>query len=122
MPDIVCQQQRNNVSESTVRRERVELVALLAAQASRLDRVLKKVAEQGVEVVPRSLLVLTNLEVNRWLTEQADPHALGEFNDSATTVSSRWRCDVSPYSFTCRSAPQQLHTPGPDEPTAEGAR
>ncbi|KFF99100.1 transposase [Streptomyces scabiei] len=37
----------NNVSESTIRRWRDELIALLAAQAPRLDRVLKKVAKQG---------------------------------------------------------------------------
>ncbi|MGW2825741.1 transposase family protein [Streptomyces sp. NPDC001443] len=41
----------NNVSESTVRRWRDELIALLAAQAPRLDRALKKVAMQGGEVV-----------------------------------------------------------------------
>ncbi|WP_381560671.1 transposase family protein [Streptomyces eurythermus] len=41
----------NNVSESTVRRWRDELIALLAAQAPRLDRALKKVAGQGGEVV-----------------------------------------------------------------------
>ncbi|MFE1558143.1 transposase family protein [Streptomyces sp. NPDC058734] len=41
----------NNVSESTVRRWRDELIALLAAQAPRLDRALKKVAKQGGEVV-----------------------------------------------------------------------
>ena len=43
----------NNVSESTVRRWRDELIGLLAAQASRLDldRALMKVARQGGEVV-----------------------------------------------------------------------
>ncbi|GHE13814.1 hypothetical protein GCM10010339_82170 [Streptomyces alanosinicus] len=41
----------NNVSESTVRRWRDELIALLAAQAPRPDRALKKVARQGGEVV-----------------------------------------------------------------------
>ncbi|MFE0801331.1 transposase family protein [Streptomyces sp. NPDC058812] len=41
----------NNVSESTVRRWRDELIGLLAAQAPRLDRALKKVAKQGGEVV-----------------------------------------------------------------------
>ncbi|MET7735411.1 hypothetical protein ABZT02_29200 [Streptomyces sp. NPDC005402] len=41
----------NNVSESTIRRWRDELITLLAAQASRLDRALKKVAKQGGEVV-----------------------------------------------------------------------
>ncbi|WP_323393593.1 transposase family protein [Streptomyces jumonjinensis] len=41
----------NHVSESTVRRWRDELIGLLAAQAPRLDRVLKKVARQGGEVV-----------------------------------------------------------------------
>ncbi|MGW7244034.1 hypothetical protein [Streptomyces sp. NPDC054804] len=41
----------NNVSESTVRRWRDKLIALLAAQASRLDRALQKVAKQGGEVV-----------------------------------------------------------------------
>ncbi|WP_244181776.1 transposase family protein [Streptomyces curacoi] len=41
----------NNVSESTVRRWRDELIALLAAQAPRLDRALKKVHRQGREVV-----------------------------------------------------------------------
>jgi hypothetical protein len=41
----------NNVSASTVRRWRDELIALLAAQAPRLDRALKKVAKQGGEVV-----------------------------------------------------------------------
>ncbi|MFJ7527920.1 transposase family protein [Streptomyces griseus] len=41
----------NNVSESTVRRWRDELIALLAAQAPRLDRALKKVVKRGGEVV-----------------------------------------------------------------------
>ncbi|MFD5537730.1 hypothetical protein ACFWIJ_07720 [Streptomyces sp. NPDC127079] len=37
----------NNVSESTVRCWRDELITLLSAQAPRLDRALKKVAQQG---------------------------------------------------------------------------
>ncbi|MGW0551893.1 hypothetical protein [Streptomyces altiplanensis] len=37
----------NNVSESTVRRRRDELIGLLAAQTPRLDRALKKVAKRG---------------------------------------------------------------------------
>ncbi|MFD4578193.1 transposase family protein, partial [Streptomyces sp. NPDC058417] len=41
----------NNISESTVRRWRDEMIALLAAQAPRLDRALKKIARQGGEVV-----------------------------------------------------------------------
>jgi hypothetical protein len=41
----------NDVSESTIRRRRDELIALLAAQAPRLDRALKKVVKQGGEVV-----------------------------------------------------------------------
>ncbi|KUN33614.1 hypothetical protein AQJ27_49920 [Streptomyces olivochromogenes] len=41
----------NNVSESTVRRWRDELIAILAAQAPRLDRALQRVARQGGEVV-----------------------------------------------------------------------
>jgi hypothetical protein len=41
----------NNVSESTIRRRRDDLIGLLAAQAPRLDRVLKKVAKQGGELV-----------------------------------------------------------------------
>ncbi|MFE2553662.1 transposase family protein [Streptomyces sp. NPDC059355] len=41
----------NDVSESTVRRWRDELIGLLAAQAPRLDRALMKVAKQGGEVV-----------------------------------------------------------------------
>ncbi|MFB8137686.1 transposase family protein [Streptomyces mirabilis] len=41
----------NNVSESTVRRRRDELIALLAAQAPCLDRALKRVAKTGGEVV-----------------------------------------------------------------------
>lgn len=41
----------NDVSESTVRRWRDELIGLLAAQAPRLDRVLKKVVKQSGEVV-----------------------------------------------------------------------
>ncbi|MET9570816.1 hypothetical protein ACFYNW_06360 [Streptomyces virginiae] len=41
----------NGVSESTVRRWRDELIGLLAAQAPRLDRALRKVARQGGEVV-----------------------------------------------------------------------
>jgi hypothetical protein len=44
----------NNVSQSTVRRWRDELIALLAAQAPRLDRALNKVARQGGEVVLRA--------------------------------------------------------------------
>ncbi|MEU9650444.1 hypothetical protein AB0E00_16200 [Streptomyces sp. NPDC048110] len=47
----------NNVSESTVRRWRDELIALLAAQASRLDRALKKVARQGGGVLIDGTLV-----------------------------------------------------------------
>ncbi|MET9887632.1 transposase family protein [Streptomyces sp. NPDC006430] len=39
------------MSESSVRRWRDELIALLAAQAPRLDRALKKVAKRGGEVV-----------------------------------------------------------------------
>lgn len=41
----------NDVSESTVRRWRDELISLLAARAPRLDRALKKVAKQGGEMV-----------------------------------------------------------------------
>ncbi|MEU4279777.1 transposase family protein [Streptomyces tanashiensis] len=41
----------NNISESTVRRWREEMIALLAAQAPRLDRALKKIARKGGEVV-----------------------------------------------------------------------
>jgi hypothetical protein len=41
----------NNVSESTVRRWRDELIGLLAAQAPRLDRALRKIARRGGEVV-----------------------------------------------------------------------
>jgi hypothetical protein len=40
----------NNVSESTVRRWRDELIGLLAAQAPRLDRA-RKIAKRGGEVV-----------------------------------------------------------------------
>ncbi|MEU0302834.1 transposase family protein [Streptomyces sp. NPDC006175] len=41
----------NDVSESTVRRWRDELIGLLAAQAPRLDRALKKISRQGGEMV-----------------------------------------------------------------------
>ncbi|MFF2963331.1 hypothetical protein ACFVT1_31450 [Streptomyces sp. NPDC057963] len=41
----------NNASEPTVRRWRDELIALLAAQAPRLDRALKKIVKQGGEAV-----------------------------------------------------------------------
>lgn len=41
----------NNISESTVRRWRDELISLLVAQAQRLDRALKKVAARGGEVI-----------------------------------------------------------------------
>ncbi|MGW4985375.1 hypothetical protein [Streptomyces mirabilis] len=41
----------SSVSESTVRRWRDELIALLAAQAPRLDRALRKVARHDGEVV-----------------------------------------------------------------------
>ncbi|GGR20723.1 hypothetical protein GCM10010497_23810 [Streptomyces cinereoruber] len=41
----------NDVSESTVRRWRDELIGLLAVQAPRLDRALRKIAKQGGEVV-----------------------------------------------------------------------
>lgn len=41
----------DHVSESTVRRWRDELIKLLAAQAPRLDRALKKIAKQGGEAV-----------------------------------------------------------------------
>ncbi|MFJ5048294.1 transposase family protein [Streptomyces sp. NPDC088719] len=40
----------NDVSESTVRRRRDELITLLAAQAPRLDRALKKVVKRGGEI------------------------------------------------------------------------
>ncbi|MDV9189194.1 hypothetical protein R6L23_13405 [Streptomyces sp. SR27] len=41
------------MSESTVRRWRDELIGLLAAQAPRLDRALKKAAKKGGEIQPR---------------------------------------------------------------------
>ncbi|MGW3248265.1 transposase family protein [Streptomyces sp. NPDC001070] len=41
----------NDVSATTVRRRRDELIALLAARAPRLDRNLKKIAKRGGEVV-----------------------------------------------------------------------
>jgi hypothetical protein len=41
----------NNSSESTVRRRRDALIALLAAHAPRLDRAPKKVAKQGGEMI-----------------------------------------------------------------------
>ncbi|MER6327613.1 transposase family protein [Streptomyces coelicoflavus] len=41
----------NNISESTVRRWRDEMIALLAAQAPRLDRALQTIARQGGEAV-----------------------------------------------------------------------
>ncbi|GAA4888077.1 transposase family protein [Streptomyces coeruleoprunus] len=41
----------NDVSATTVRRWRDEVIALLAAKAPRLDRVLKKIAKRGGEVV-----------------------------------------------------------------------
>ncbi|MFJ9174890.1 hypothetical protein [Streptomyces sp. NPDC102360] len=41
----------NGISETTLRRWRDELLALLAAQAPRLDRALRKVARRGGEVV-----------------------------------------------------------------------
>ncbi|MEU4985814.1 transposase family protein [Streptomyces sp. NPDC021969] len=41
----------NNISESTVRRRRDEVIPLLAAQTPRLDRELKKIARQGGDVV-----------------------------------------------------------------------
>ncbi|MEF9886914.1 transposase family protein [Streptomyces sp. P9-A4] len=41
----------NDVSATTVRRWRDELIALLAAKAPRLDRALKKIARRGGEVV-----------------------------------------------------------------------
>ncbi|MFJ7423943.1 transposase family protein [Streptomyces uncialis] len=41
----------NDVPASTVRRWRDELIGLLAAQTPRLDRVLRKVAKQGGELV-----------------------------------------------------------------------
>lgn len=58
----------NNVSESTVRRCRDELIALLAAQAPRLDRALKKVARQGGEVV----LIYGTLFATQRRTRNAD--------------------------------------------------
>jgi hypothetical protein len=55
---VLCHDQRladmaggNDVSESTVRRWRDELIGLLAAQAPRLNRALRQVARQGGEVV-----------------------------------------------------------------------
>ncbi|MFF3603626.1 hypothetical protein [Streptomyces sp. NPDC002463] len=41
----------NNVSESTVRRWRDELIGLLATQAPRLNHALKKIAKRGGKVV-----------------------------------------------------------------------
>ncbi|MFE0510707.1 hypothetical protein [Streptomyces sp. NPDC058964] len=41
----------NDISATTVRRSRDELIALLAARAPRLDRALKKIARRGGEVV-----------------------------------------------------------------------
>ncbi|MEV5010913.1 MULTISPECIES: transposase family protein [unclassified Streptomyces] len=41
----------NDISATTIRRWRDELIALLAAKAPRLDRSLKKIAKQGREVV-----------------------------------------------------------------------
>ncbi|MFE3652927.1 hypothetical protein ACFXPZ_23320 [Streptomyces sp. NPDC059101] len=45
----------NNVSESTVRRWRDELIGLLAAQAPRLDRALKQIAKRGGEAPPKAV-------------------------------------------------------------------
>lgn len=59
----------NNVSESTVRRRRDELIALPAAQAPRLDRALKKVARQGGEVA----LIDSTLIPTQRRTGKADP-------------------------------------------------
>jgi hypothetical protein len=41
----------NDIAESTVRRWKDEVIALLAARAPRLDRALKKIAKRGGEVV-----------------------------------------------------------------------
>ncbi|WP_241672350.1 hypothetical protein [Streptomyces sp. IB2014 016-6] len=41
----------NDISATTVRRWRDELIALLAANAPRLDRALKKIAKRGGEAV-----------------------------------------------------------------------
>ncbi|MFF4731953.1 hypothetical protein ACFY3M_43140 [Streptomyces mirabilis] len=41
----------NNISATTVRRWRDEIIGLLAAKASRPDRALKKIAKRGSEVV-----------------------------------------------------------------------
>ncbi|MFI9310950.1 transposase family protein [Streptomyces triculaminicus] len=41
----------NQVGETTIRRWRDELIALLAARAPRLDRALKEIAKRGAEVV-----------------------------------------------------------------------
>ncbi|MQY39911.1 hypothetical protein SRB17_79390 [Streptomyces sp. RB17] len=41
----------NDVSATTIRRWRYELITLLAAKAPRLDRALKKIARRGGEVV-----------------------------------------------------------------------
>ncbi|MFF4219356.1 hypothetical protein [Streptomyces nondiastaticus] len=51
LADVADVADGNNVSESTVRRRRDELIALLVAQAPRLDRALRKVAKRGGEVV-----------------------------------------------------------------------
>ncbi|MGW0549989.1 hypothetical protein [Streptomyces altiplanensis] len=56
----------NNVSESTVRRRRDELIGLLAAQAPRLDRALKKVARQGREVVLNRRTVSKYARAHTW--------------------------------------------------------
>ncbi|MFE9479546.1 transposase family protein [Streptomyces spororaveus] len=60
----------NNVSESSVRRWRDELITLLAAQAPRLDRALKKIAKQGGEVV----LIDGTLIPTQRRTGKADRH------------------------------------------------
>ncbi|MFF1839452.1 hypothetical protein ACFVXE_35565 [Streptomyces sp. NPDC058231] len=41
----------NDISATTVRRWRDELIGLLAAKAARLDRALKKIARRGGEAV-----------------------------------------------------------------------
>ncbi|MER5778359.1 transposase family protein [Streptomyces sp. NPDC002039] len=58
----------NDVSESTVRRRRDELINLLATQAPRLDRALKKNAKRGGEVV----LIDGTLIPTQRRTEKAD--------------------------------------------------
>ncbi|MGW3202145.1 hypothetical protein ACWDBD_48135 [Streptomyces sp. NPDC001118] len=89
----------NNVSESTVRRWRDELITLLAAQAPRRDRALKKIAKQGEEVV---LIDGTLIPTQR---RTGPPATTTSWPTCAPPASGLWRTSASAAWTTTYSTP-----------------